>query len=161
MFYIHKRGEGTGDEPLDYQLSDWLLFRATQKRIREEFKEKAKKSKTGDTTTSLLNGYMSDSRDRLGVDRPWTESADLIDWSYDVESQSQIQNWLEFLTWHVGRHKLLQRQGRIRIQRARRAQNHEWQEQYERRLLELHDAMLVWMEEQRVAITTIDAPRNK
>ncbi|EPE04772.1 hypothetical protein F503_06321 [Ophiostoma piceae UAMH 11346] len=155
MFYIINERNGCGFMPLAGQSRDWNTFRRRQRRIREDCQ-----SYTHHDPERVLNKYIRSGQDCLRQ-RNYAESASLVDWSLDLSTQSRVQNWLEFQVWHIGHNKAIRTGAERHIRGAFDDADRLWHRNYENRRIESHEAMLVWMEQQRVAMSADQAKETQ
>lgn len=103
-----------------------------------------------------LKVYMERNR-RLMHQRGWKDSANMIDWSLDVTRQSQLQNWLEFMAYHLDHDLALRRGAERRLREVVGEDNRLWQKRSDDKRIQIHDKFLTWMEEQRVKMSDRNA----
>lgn len=147
MYYLKGGRNGHGTMPLVDQLRDWNEFRGLQKRIREDC-QKYNNHDPG----RILKKYARRGQYRLRR-RNYAESASLVDWSLDLSTQSHLQNWLEFEVRQIDYNSAIRIGAKQRIGGAFDEEDRLWHQNFENRRIELHEGLLVWIEQQRVALS--------
>lgn len=143
MFYL-RGGFGYYDRPLCTQALDWKDFQKRQVKLREQFQD-------APDPDDALQKYINDSRQAM-LNHTWTASAALVDFALDVATQSRLQNWLEFMAVHLDKDVALRLDAERRVRDAMNKDRLWYKGNGDMRIV-LHEKMLDWMEEQRVAIS--------